>query len=128
MIILYISWINVLKLGDYVWYTKNNVLYIILSFPTSSHTGLFFFFVDDIIYRILQQPQRTRINVLEIEEEEVIVEPVIEEPETIEVIETEPEVVDTSGALPETAAADPEPDENQEEEENVWKRTCSNGS
>ena len=74
-------------------------------------------YVDDIIYRILQQPQRTRLNVLEIQEEDVDKKEDIQESETIDTIPIEPEVVDTLGALPETAAADPEPDENQEEEE-----------
>ena len=45
-------------------------------------------YVDDIIYRILSQPQRTRINVLEIQEEDDEVEVKVDESEVVQ-LETE---------------------------------------
>tara|TARA_B100000287_G_scaffold207394_1_gene195693 strand:- start:674 stop:5578 length:4905 start_codon:yes stop_codon:yes gene_type:complete len=66
-------------------------------------------YIDDIIYRILEQPQRTRINVIEIEEEDIVEDKKIDEPEVL-IVSTEPT---GSGEI---IVKDPEPEPIVEEE------------
>ena len=78
---------------------------------SNTEAGIDNFYVDDIIRRILDQPQRTRITILEVEEPEVEEEPVVLEPEPIpEPVITEEEVEPETPNPPIVAPAEAEPE------------------